>query len=491
MLKRAKISVTRRKSKTIIFFLFLLIVANLVLSSISIKNATEESMKMARVSLGSEVILQTDMEKIRDEFMNNKDNEQSTDENKKDDMKNMHNAMDESTATINDVNKLKEISYVTDVKYCFNVNATEKSFSLYESSKEDDNNNDRPEFDKKMNSGLQVKAINTFKLEDNYVNGTIKLTSGEAFDETKDDTAIISYELATENNLKVGDKITITSSDDKDVELEIIGIYQNSETDKFNNNYNLIYVNTNTGAKLLTEEEYNDGNYKVSKAVFYLDDPENADKFKEEANKLVTDFSDRNLTLDIDNESYEQMISSIEGVAKFSNTVLVIVIIASIVVISLMVINSLKDRNYEIGVLLSLGEKRKKIIGQFIIELVIIATLAFITSIGSSLLVSQKLADTLLENQTTVTEKMNTSVSGNRGNGAVMNRNMNKREDMSIGKMTGLGTSKTIDSIDVSVTLKDIALLFVIGYGIILVSMIVPSIKILHSDPKDILSRRE
>lgn len=168
MLKRAKISVTRRKSKTIIFFLFLLIVANLVLSSISIKNATEESMKMARISLGSEVILQTDMEKIRDEFMNNKDNEQSTDENKKDDMKNMHNAMDESTATINDVNKLKEISYVTDVKYCFNVNATEKSFSLYESSKED-NNNDRPEFDKKMNSGLQVRAINTFKLEDNYV----------------------------------------------------------------------------------------------------------------------------------------------------------------------------------------------------------------------------------------------------------------------------------------------------------------------------------
>ena len=52
------------------FISFLHLVANLVLSSISIKNATEESMKMARVSLGSEVILQTDMEKIRDEFMN-------------------------------------------------------------------------------------------------------------------------------------------------------------------------------------------------------------------------------------------------------------------------------------------------------------------------------------------------------------------------------------------------------------------------------------
>lgn len=71
---------------------------------------------MARVSLGSEVILQTDMEKIRDEFMNNKDNEQSTDENKKDDMKNMHNAMDESAATTNDVNKLKEISLCNGCK---------------------------------------------------------------------------------------------------------------------------------------------------------------------------------------------------------------------------------------------------------------------------------------------------------------------------------------------------------------------------------------
>ena len=55
--------------------------------------------------------------KIRDEFMNNKDSEQSTDENKKDDMKNMHNAMDESAATINDVNKLKEISYIHSEAY--------------------------------------------------------------------------------------------------------------------------------------------------------------------------------------------------------------------------------------------------------------------------------------------------------------------------------------------------------------------------------------
>lgn len=490
MFKRAKLSVVRRRSKTIIFFLFLFIVANLVLSSISIKNATEESMTLARKSLGSEVTLETDMDKIRENFKSD-DEDKSFDE-KKDDMNNMHGMMNESNATMDDVNKLKEISYVTDVKYYFNVSATEESFSLYEEDEEENQDENMPDFKNfKKNSSLEVKAINTFKLEDNYVNGNITLTSGEAFSEEDDDKVIISYELATVNNLNVGDKITIKDSKEESHEFEIIGIYQNSQTDSFNNNYNLIYINTSSGSKLLSEEDYNDGNYSISKAVFYLDDPENADSFKEEANKIVTDLEDRNLKLDIDNASYEQMVSSIEGVRDFSNIVLIIVVIASIIVISLMVINSLKDRNYEIGVLLSLGERKKKIIGQFIVELLIIASVSFLVSIISSLMISQKLADVLLENQTTTINENVNSVSEDRGKASSFDKSNIKRDNFTLGSMTGFGTAKAIDSIDVSVTLTDVLLLFIIGYSIIFVSMIIPSIKILNSDPKDILSRRE
>ena len=174
------------------------------------------------------------------------------------------------------------------------------------------------------------------------------------------------------------------------------------------------------------------------------------------------------------------MVSSLEGVSKFSNTILIVVVLASIVVISLMVINSLKDRNYEIGVLLSLGEKKKKIVGQFIIELILIATIAFVLSIGSSSLISQKLADTVLESQDKVENKMNDSRQGGRGND-FSPFNINK----------GKSNVKVIDEIDVNVNKEDIGLLFIVGYGIIFISMIVPSIKIINSDPKDILSRRE
>lgn len=477
MFKRAWLSVKRKKTKSIILFLFLFIISNLVLSAISIKNATTESMNLAKKSLGGEVSLSMNMEKLRNNFMDNK--EEPSIDDKKENMEKMHDKMDESNITKSDVDKLKNIKYVKDIKYTFSVDGEESSFKLYSNSTEEDGEN--KDFSKRdnMNNSLQIEAINTFKLQDDYVNKTIEFTEGEAFDEDDNDTVIISYELANSNNLSINDKIKVKDSSGNEHELTIIGIYQNTDSRGFNN-YNKIYINTSTGEKFLSEDDYNNGNYKVSSAIFYLDNPENSDKFISKAKKLITDLDDRYLKLDIDKESYEQMVSSLEGVSKFSNTILIVVVLASIVVISLMVINSLKDRNYEIGVLLSLGEKKKKIVGQFIIELILISTIAFVLSIGSSSLISQKLADTVLESQDKVENKMNDSRQGGRGND-FSPFNMNK----------GKSNVKVIDEIDVNVNKEDIGLLFIVGYGIIFISMIVPSIKIINSDPKDILSRRE
>ena len=49
MFKRAYISVVKNKGRTIILGLLLFVIANLVLSSISIKSATNEAMDQARI----------------------------------------------------------------------------------------------------------------------------------------------------------------------------------------------------------------------------------------------------------------------------------------------------------------------------------------------------------------------------------------------------------------------------------------------------------
>ena len=481
MFKRGILSVRRRKVKTIIFFAFLFIVSSLVLSSIAIKNATKESMENAKKSISSEVVLSYDMSKLKEDFQNERnmgEPKEKNDDEKREMLKDMHGKMNENVAKLSDVITISKIKYVSDVRYTVKVNGTNSSFSIYE---ENNNQNENDDFrrDNRMkfnNNSLEIEGINTFDLESDYVNKKIELIDGESFDETSDDTVVISYELSVTNNLNVNDTITITNSNGENIDLKIIGIYQYSDSKGFNTNYNKIYVNINTAEKFMTEEEYNNKDYQVSDVIFYLNDSDKVDEFISLAKEKVITLEERNLTLDIDTMEYKKMVSNLEGVLKFSNIVLIVVSVSSIVIISLMVINSLKDRNYEIGVLLSFGEKKMKIIGQFIIELVLIATGAFILSIGSSKLMSQKLANIVMENQQNTIE--------------VINNDRNIR-GTSFGPMNNYKNENKIKSIDVSTNIDNVLKLFLIGYGIIVISMIIPSIKILNTDPKNILSRKE
>ena len=469
MFRRAYLSVKGRKTKNIIMLLFLFIVSTLVLCSISIKNATNKSMELVKESLGGTVTLSMDMSKLRDEF---KKEDQGSIEDKKSQMQDMHEKMNNSNIKLSDVQKISSIKYVNDIKYTFNVNATEKSFSLYESTS-NSNDNREPE----RNNSLEVEAINTFELDDDYVNKKIELVNGTSFDEESKNVAIISYELAEANNLSVSDNITLTDSDGEEHTLKIIGIYQYKENKGFTN-YNKIYIDINSAESFLSSEKYNNGDYTITSAVFYLNNPDKVDEFKTEANKLETDLSDRNLTLDIDTNSYDRMVSSIKGVQSFSNIVLVVVTVSAIVIISLIIINSLKERNYEIGVLLSLGEKKIKIIGQFILELLMITFISFILAIGTSKFVSQKFANVILDNQASQTEDFNQNKRGNgfRGDSKFIESNSNV---------------SVIDKLNVDVSSKDIIILVLVESLIIVISMVIPSIKILNSDPKDILSRKE
>ena len=204
MFKRAMLSVRRRKVKTIIFFAFLFIVSSLVLSSIAIKNATKESMENAKKSISSEVVLSRDMSKLKEDFQNERnmgEPKEKNDDEKREMLKDMHGKMNENVAKLSDVITISKIKYVSDVRYTVKVNGTNSSFSIYE---ENNNQNENDDFrrDNRMkfnNNSLEIEGINTFDLESDYVNKKIELIDGESFDETSDDTVVISYELSVTN----------------------------------------------------------------------------------------------------------------------------------------------------------------------------------------------------------------------------------------------------------------------------------------------------
>ena len=64
MLWRAMLSLKKSKGKTALLFVIMLVVANLVISGLSIQSASEKSMKQIRESLGSDVTLSVNMMNI-------------------------------------------------------------------------------------------------------------------------------------------------------------------------------------------------------------------------------------------------------------------------------------------------------------------------------------------------------------------------------------------------------------------------------------------
>ena len=292
---------------------------------------------------------------------------------------------------------------------------------------------------------------------------------------------MINKKLADANNLKLGDKIKIkdTGKGEKPLDLEIVGLFTDDKTDQtpmmdaFSSMTpsNTIYT-PNSVASLMDSSSKDTFTFK--KAIYFLDDPINMENFKKAIKNSGIALDD--FKIDAQDSLYKQMMTPIENVGSFSKTIVVVVAIAGTVILSLLINLSLKDRRYEIGVLMSLGESRFRIIGQLLLELIIVATIAFSIATFTGNKVSQTMGNTLLQNEITA----NTDKDANSQPDNPFNDHLSQNDDID-----------AIDKIDVSVSLKDLQKLYLMGFIIVILATSGSAISILRFNPKTILSRND
>jgi putative ABC transport system permease protein len=473
-IKRAIFSVTKRKIKTIILIIILCVIANMVLAGLSIQSATVKSGEFARKKLGGAVTLGIDFEKIM-----------SVSGNK-------GGMIDIPQLTIKDIDKLKDLKHVKVYNYSSQGQATAEKFKPVETEKKDDKN--PPMMSSAISSSGAPQAMPDVSLEGNlytelspdFTEGKSKLIDGRNLtnkDQGKN-VAIIEIKLADKNKLKIGDKIKIKGLDGKKtLELEVVGIYTAEKIESnpmmdaiaFLSPYNKIYVPNSTTAQL--DPSSSAGIDTIQSAVYYMDDPMNIESFKKDVKASGIKLDD--YKLDSKDSLYKQMMKPIENVGSFSKTIVILVAIAGATILSLIIILSLKDRRYEIGVLMSMGESRFKIIGQLLVETIIVASIAFSISTFTGNVVAQRVGTNLLQNEIKANEKQKDSQP--QGLGTIMisgSGTMNEKVD-------------AIDKIDVGVNLRDLEKLYLIGFLIVILATTVPTISILRFNPKTILSRNE
>ncbi|EPY2285428.1 ABC transporter permease [Clostridium sporogenes] len=488
-LKRAMLSMSKKKIKSLILFVVLLIIANMVLVGLSIQTATKKSTELAREKLGSDVTLKINEQKFMEQRRNNKEEESSS----------------RPSLTTDIADTLKNNEHVTQYNYISSGFGLAQNFENVKSEESSDDTTseegeEKPKGMFKM-AGTNVTTmpevsfsgtIATNLLSD-FKNGDSKITEGRGI--TKDDAgknvAVIEKNLAKENSLKVGSKIQIATVDENTtLELEVVGIYEANSDESTNDNrnmdflnpYNKIYMPYDVVSKVSTGDNTNSKN--ITSAVYFMDNADNIESFKEYAKNKKIDLE--TYTLDANDQLYTQMVGPIENVGSFSKTLVATVSIAGAMILVLIIALSLKDRKYEIGVLLSLGESKLKVISQLVVEVLLVASIAFATSAFTGNLAANKIGYSLLANEIKVTESSSIQE----------NQNFGGRGPMQGGGPRGMNNSAiknadVVKDMDVSVTSKDLEKLAGIGLLIVIASAAIPTISVLRFSPKTILSKRE
>ncbi|MCY7777987.1 ABC transporter permease [Bacillus haynesii] len=475
--KRAFWSMKAKKGKTLLQLFVFTMICLLVLTGITIQSAAVKSSELAREQLGGSVTLKVDREKMMQEQQESGDRKR----------------FESTPISVKSAEKLASLDHVKSYNFISSTSALADNFDPIESGDEDssDSNSDEPAGPggdeqggrQMMQADVSIDGVTSTALVSEFSDGTSKITEGRAL--TKDDVnkkvAVIEETLAEENKLKIGDTIKVKASSDEatTINLKIVGIYKTTSSGDnqaqnfaFLNPYNKIYT-PYTAASALKGDDYKNA---IDEAAYNMDDASNIDAFIASAKKTGIDLD--TFTLDANDQLYQQMVGPIENVASFSKNVVYLVTIAGAVILGLIVMMSIRERKYEMGVLMAIGEKRWKLIGQFLTEILMIAVLAIGISALTGSLIAEQIGNQLLSQQIEQTSASQ-SAGGMMGPGG--------------GGFFGQSTAQVsaIDQLDIQVSFGDLMALGGIGLLIAMFATLLPSISVLRLHPKTILTKQE
>lgn len=390
ILRRAWWGVSRRRNQSLILLLILLVIGTLVIASLSIQFATEQAKQDARKASGSEVILKSygGTGGVKMEFI-----------------------------PLNLAESLSTNDYMEGYNYVSHWSYAGKSFQAVpgETNYKMEIVVTGPDADDFKMPDLAVDAItDTSKLKE-FKNGVYTLEEGRHITEESGSQPFVLIErtLAEENDLHIGDKLIMTRVDGFQIETEIIGIYRTTQTVddvRINMNmptvltqfvpYNKIYIPFNA----LPLTSLNTNETAMHEAIYSIDDPMHVSSFVKlgESNPLFDPdvfkfYSSENKLM--------KMSLAIDKVASFSSVMLWTIIISGTIILCLLFIYFVKGRLREMGVLLSLGESRFKLITQLIVESMFLVIIAFSISIFSGNFAAKQASHVLLEQQQAAIEK--------------------------------------------------------------------------------------
>ena len=138
----------------------------------------------------------------------------------------------------------------------------------------------------------------------------------------------------------------------------------------------MVFIDYESSQKALNKLE---NNKIVSKLAIFSGSSENTKVALNKIKKIKIDWSQFNVSSD--NHVFEETLESIDGIKHIIKIMTYSIMIGGITVLSLILILWLRERIHEIGILLSIGISKIKIVTQFILELLFISLPSLVLSL--------------------------------------------------------------------------------------------------------------
>lgn len=497
IIKNALISIKRNKGRNILLGIIILVIACATTVTLAIRNSADTLIE----SYDNKYDITASISVNRDNMRQNMGQPSSENATPSDDSSSREEKMKEMSEAFSAASKISEkdiesyadSDYVKSYYYTKSLEMNAEDLEQASSSNTGTDNmsggnmwpgkSDSSSSSDKVKGDFTITGYSSLDAMTDFIEGSYSITEGSISNDFTANNCVINSELATLNDISVGDKITLVDPSDEDItyKLTVTGIFEETSSDAsnqmsmFTNSANTIITNVTAVNNIIKLDE--DMN-STTKPTFVLTNKDVIDSFaKEVEGKGLSEY----LTVSSNVDDIESATSSISNIKTFATTFLIITFIIGGIVLFVINLINIRQRKYEIGVLRTIGMKKSLLTAQFTTELLAVAIISLAIGAGSGAMLSVPVSNSLLQKEITSSQNQMEEINQNFGGGF---------KGVKGGSMNGVSQVQAFDSINATVDGKVLVQLFAIGIGLTFISSSACMVSIQRFSPLTILKER-
>ena len=259
---------------------------------------------------------------------------------------------------------------------------------------------------KDLKNLVAIESTSNTKKNILFNSGVFSLKEGRHINKDDVDKILVHSEFAKKNNLKLKDKVSLqlinmtkNKTTIKEHKFEIVGIFTGKKQEKYTGlssdfSENMMFTDYKSSQKALNTQKN-----IVNKLTIFASSPKEMKTTITKIKKIQVDWS--KYTISKNNNAYREALDALNGVKHIIKIMTYSIMIGGSVILSLILILWLRERIYEIGILLSIGISKLEIIAQFILELLLVSLPSILMSLIFGNLILRQIASGFISSDDT------------------------------------------------------------------------------------------